>query len=59
MDHDCSKVAIFIPCNKVISAEGVAGLYLRYVFPRYGLPLKVISDRDPCHGHVVLFGFLS
>jgi hypothetical protein len=46
-DHDCSKAAIFIPCNKVISAKGVAGLYLRYVFPRYGLPLKVISDRDP------------
>jgi hypothetical protein len=46
-DHDCSKAAIFIPCNEVISAEGVAGLYLRYVFPCYGLPLKVISDRDP------------
>jgi hypothetical protein len=47
MDHDCSKAAIFIPCNESIDAEGVAGLYLRYIFPRYGLPLKVISDRDP------------
>jgi hypothetical protein len=28
MDHDCSKAAIFIPCNKAISAEGVAELYL-------------------------------
>jgi hypothetical protein len=46
-DHNCSKAAIFIPCNESIDAEGVAGLYLRYVFPRYGLPLKVISDRDP------------
>jgi hypothetical protein len=46
-DHDCSKAAIFIPCNKTINAEGVAGLYLRYVFPRYGLPTKIISDRDP------------
>jgi hypothetical protein len=46
-DHDCSKAAIFIPCNETINAEGVARLYLRYVFPRYGLPTKIISDRDP------------
>jgi hypothetical protein len=46
-DHDCSKAAIFIPCNETISAEGVARLYLHYVFPQYRLPLKVISDRDP------------
>jgi hypothetical protein len=46
-DHDCSKAAIFIPCNETIKAEGVAELYLRYVFPRYGLPTKIISDRDP------------
>jgi hypothetical protein len=47
MDHDCSKAAIFIPCNETISAEGVAELYLCYVFPRYSLPLKIISNRDP------------
>jgi hypothetical protein len=46
-DHDCSKVAIFIPCNESVNAEGVAELYLCYVFPRYGLPIKIISDRDP------------
>jgi hypothetical protein len=46
-DHDCTKMAIFIPCNKSINAEGVANLYLRQVFPRFGLPRKVISDRDP------------
>jgi hypothetical protein len=46
-DHDCSKVAIFIPCNETINTEGVAELYLRYVFPQYGLPIKIISDRDP------------
>jgi hypothetical protein len=27
-DHDCSKAAIFIPCNETINAEGVAELYL-------------------------------
>jgi hypothetical protein len=46
-DHDCSKAAIFIPCNETIDAEGVADLYLRNVFVRYGLPSKVICDRDP------------
>jgi hypothetical protein len=46
-DHDCSKAAIFIPCHETINAEGVAKLYLCYVFLCYGLPLKVISDQDP------------
>jgi hypothetical protein len=46
-DHDCTKMAIFIPCNESINAEGVANLYLRQIFPRFGLPSKVISDRDP------------
>ena len=46
-DHDCTKMMIAIPCNETISAEGVADLYLRQVFPRFGIPSKVISDRDP------------
>jgi hypothetical protein len=46
-DHNCTKMAIFIPCNKSINAEGVANLYLHQVFPRFGLPSEVISDRDP------------
>jgi hypothetical protein len=46
-DHDCTKAAIFIPCNETITAEGVAELYLQHVFKRFGLPQKVISNRDP------------
>jgi hypothetical protein len=46
-DHDCTKMAIFIPCNESINAKGVADLYLCKVFPRFGLPSKIISDRDP------------
>jgi hypothetical protein len=46
-DHDCTKAALFIPCNETITAEGVAELYLQHVFKRFGLPQKVISDRDP------------
>ena len=46
-DHDCTKMMIAISCNETISAEGVADLYLRQVFPRFGIPSKVMSDRDP------------
>src|SRR6266702_2657885 len=47
MDHDCTKAAVFIPCKESITAEGVAGVTIQHLFPRFGLPLKVISDRDP------------
>jgi Integrase zinc binding domain/Chromo (CHRromatin Organisation MOdifier) domain len=46
-DHDCSKVAIFIPCHKSIDSEGIARSYAQHVFPHYGPPKRVISDRDP------------
>jgi hypothetical protein len=47
VDHDCTKAAIFIPCREEITAEETAGLYVRHVFTRYGLPSQIISDRDP------------
>jgi transposase InsO family protein len=47
MDHDVSKASIFLPCKETINAVGVAELYATHVFPHYGIPLKVISDRDP------------
>jgi hypothetical protein len=37
-DHDCSKAGLFIPCREEIDGPGVAQLYLRHVFPHYGLP---------------------
>ena len=46
-DHDCTKMLIAIPCRETITAEGVAELFLRQIFPRFGLPSKIISDRDP------------
>jgi transposase InsO family protein len=30
-----------------ISGEETAALYAKHVFARYGLPTKIISDRDP------------
>jgi len=46
-NHDCSKGSIFIPCKETIDTIGVAELYSKHVFPHYGLPQKVILDRDP------------
>jgi hypothetical protein len=45
-DHDCLKAALFFPCKETITAEEVAELYGKLVFPHYGIPCKVISDRD-------------
>ncbi len=45
-DHNCSKVAIFLPCNERIDAIRTAQLYTQQVFPHYGIPKKVISNRD-------------
>jgi len=47
-DHDCSKAALLFPCKETITAEGVAQLYAKHVFPQYGIPHKLISDRDTC-----------
>ena len=46
-DHDCTKMLHFIPCREEINAEETAALYAKYIFPSYGLPSKIISDRDP------------
>jgi hypothetical protein len=46
-DHNCSKATLFFTCKETITAEQVAELYVKHVFPHYGIPQKVISDRDP------------
>jgi hypothetical protein len=46
-DQGCTKAAIFVPCNEDITAEETAALYIKHVFAHFGLPTKVISDRDP------------
>jgi Integrase zinc binding domain len=48
VDHDCSKAAIFLPCQKTIDAEEVAQLYVQHVFPHFGHPHHGISNQDPC-----------
>jgi Chromo (CHRromatin Organisation MOdifier) domain len=47
VDHGCSRVAIFLPCSTSITGTSIAKLYLEHVFHWFGLPQKIISDRDP------------
>ena len=47
VDQGCSKSAKFLPCKKTIDGQGVAQLYFRHLFPLFGIPKRVISDRDP------------
>jgi hypothetical protein len=47
VDHGLMKGVILTPCNKTITAEGVAKLFFSKVFSRFGLHEKLISDRGP------------
>jgi transposase InsO family protein len=42
-----SKAVVLAPCNKTITAEETAKLYMTHVWRRTGLPRQVISDRGP------------
>jgi hypothetical protein len=47
VDHGCSQAAVFLPCAMTITGLGIAQLYMDHVYKWFGLPTKVISDRDP------------
>src|SRR5258707_10125316 len=47
VDQGCSKAAKFLPCNKTIDGPGVTQLYLNHLVPMFGLPKRIILDRDP------------
>src|SRR6266850_5988931 len=47
MDHGCSHAAVFLPCSTNIMGPGIAQLYLEQIYRWFGLPKKMISDRDP------------
>ena len=47
VDHGLTKGVIYCPCSKNIDTAGVAQLFFKHVFPRFGLHQKIISDRGP------------
>ena len=47
VDHGCSRAAIFLPCSTTITGPEITQLYMDHVYRWFGLPTKVISDRDP------------
>ena len=47
VDQGRSKAAKFLPCHKTIDGQGVAQLYFKHLFPWFGIPKRIISDRDP------------
>ena len=47
VDHGCTRATLFLPCTTNITREGIAKLYLDNVYRWFGIPSKIISDRDP------------
>jgi hypothetical protein len=47
VDHGCTRAALFLLCSTTITGKGIAELYLRNVYQWFGIPKKVITDRDP------------
>ena len=47
VNQGCSKLAVFLPCHKTIDGKGVVQLYFQHIFPWFGIPKHIISDRDP------------
>ncbi|KAA8496806.1 Transposon Ty3-I Gag-Pol polyprotein [Porphyridium purpureum] len=42
-----SKMALFIPTRKDLTAKRCADLFVKHVVSRFGYPKSVVSDRDP------------
>jgi hypothetical protein len=47
VNHGLSKGVIIIPCLKTITSAGVAKLFFKHVYRRFGLYDKIISDGGP------------
>ena len=47
VDHGCTRGALFLSCLTTITRPQIAKLYYQHVYPWFGLPTKLISDRDP------------
>ena len=47
VDHDLTKAIVLILCTKTINVIGIARLYHNNIYWRFGLPNRIISDREP------------
>ena len=47
VDQGCSRATVFVSCTTNITREGITQIYMYHVYKWFGLPKKVISDRDP------------
>ena len=52
--NQLSDATVLAPCNKTITANEMAQLYIDHVWKRTGLPKQVISDRGPQFGLKVM-----
>ena len=41
------KLLYSLPCHKTITAEGVARLFQKEIWPHEGIPEQIIADRGP------------
>uniref|UniRef100_A0A0W0F7D8 Reverse transcriptase-rnase h-integrase n=1 Tax=Moniliophthora roreri TaxID=221103 RepID=A0A0W0F7D8_MONRR len=47
VDHSSTKGVIFTPCTKTADATKIAEMMIQHLYKRFGLPDRIISDRDP------------
>lgn len=47
INQGCSRAAMFLPYATTITGPGIVQLYLDHVYRWFGIPDKIISDRDP------------
>jgi len=47
VDQGLMKGVILIPCNKTITSKQTRNILLENLYKKFGLPDKVISDREP------------
>jgi hypothetical protein len=46
VDQGCSQAVVFLLCSMMITGPGIMQLYHNHVFQWFGLPMKIISNRD-------------
>jgi hypothetical protein len=47
VNYGCSQGALFLPCQSTITGPQIAKLYYQHLYPWFGLPRHIITDRDP------------